>query len=82
MNVARRSLKMQIEKWFGSVSGEALRITRLRASNGGRARCVIVESRRANESRTIVFFLHGNGSWHVYPPRASFLSIGAQSRAA
>jgi hypothetical protein len=73
---------MQIEKWFGSVSGEALRITRLRASNGGRGRCVIVESMQPNESRTIVFFLHGNRSWHVYPPQASFMSMGAQSRAA
>jgi hypothetical protein len=71
---ATSSLRMQIEKWFGSVSRQALRITRISPSSGGRGRCVIVEAIRPNDPQTILFFRHGDGSWCVYPPRAPHLS--------
>jgi hypothetical protein len=81
MDAAKTSLRMQIEKWFGSVSRQALRITRISPSRGGCGRCVIVEA-QPDDSRAIVFFRHGNGSWYVYPPKESHPSMCVYPRAA
>jgi hypothetical protein len=82
MNPIRTSLRVQIEKWFGPVSRQALRITRMGHSSVGGIRCVMVEGVQPNESCTVVFFRHNDGSWRLYPPETPRPSMCTYPRAA
>ncbi|MGU7769313.1 hypothetical protein ACV229_03930 [Burkholderia sp. MR1-5-21] len=70
MGADRISLRMQIDKWFGLDSRKALHIRRIGPANGDGGRCVSVVGPYAQTPLAIVFFLHGDQSWRVYPPEA------------
>jgi len=82
MNAARKSLSMQIHKWFGNAYPRTIHITRTSLTNGGRVRCVTVRATQLDNSLAIAFFRHGDGSWQVYPPQAAHQRMSAYRRAA
>jgi hypothetical protein len=82
MNAARKSLRMQIHKWFGYACARTIHITRTSLPNGGHVRCVTVRATQPGNSLVVAFFRHGDGSWQVYPPQAGHQRMTAYRRAA
>jgi len=82
MNASRKSLSMQIHKWFGSACTKTIHITRTSLPNGWRVRCVTVRATQPDNSIVVAFFRHGDGSWQVYPPQAGHQHMSAYRRAA
>jgi hypothetical protein len=82
MNAARKSLRMQIHKWFGCACAKTIHITRTNLANGGRVCCVTIQATQPDHSLVVAFFRHGDGSWQVYPPQAGHQCMSAHRRTA
>ncbi len=76
MNVRERSLRDVVESWFGSEAARRVRITRFRRARSKPWRHVCIEVERTNGALSLVFFLHDNGSWCVFPPEPRVPAMG------
>jgi hypothetical protein len=68
MVLRERSLRHVVELWLGAVQPGRLRVTRFGRSRGKRWRHVHVEVSRDKGVLGMLFFLHDDGSWCVFPP--------------
>lgn len=74
MDKERKSLRLLIENWFAPTSATPVRLRRL-GTPFGRKRCVCIEVTCRARSVAILFFRHGDGTWHVFPPEAERLAM-------
>jgi hypothetical protein len=70
MDVAEKSLRSMIEKWFMPSSETSLRVSRFGRRQPNRRHCVRVEALRPAGPLAILFFRHDDGAWRVFPPEA------------
>jgi hypothetical protein len=68
MNARSKSLRSMVEKWLAPTPAMPVRITRLRRTHLNRKRSVRVEAYRPAGPLVVLFFLHDDGSWCVFPP--------------
>jgi hypothetical protein len=70
------SLRSLVDKWFAPNSAVPLRVTRFRL-NPTHERYVRIEAKRSSGAVAIFFFLHGDGTWCVFPPEAKRPAMSA-----
>jgi hypothetical protein len=75
MRTERQSLRWAIEKWVNPKLHSAVRAQRLQQDIGRRCPCVRVDLDSSAGPLSIIFFRHGDGAWHVYPPAHRRLSL-------
>jgi hypothetical protein len=63
-----QSLRYQVEKWLAPTT--PVHVTAFGRTRSGRARYVCVETGQPTGSRSLFFFQHKDGYWHVFPPVA------------
>lgn len=68
MNIAERSLRLQVEKWLVPTPSTPVRVTQFGRTSSNQRRYVRVEILRAAGSVGIFFFQHDDGTWCVFPP--------------
>ena len=76
------SLRYQVEKWLTPTT--PVHVTAFGRTRSGRGRYACVETEQPAGSRTLFFFRHDDGCWHVFPPtdetpRMRLLHRGAYS---
>jgi hypothetical protein len=70
------------EKWLSLQPDMQVHITRHAQGQGMRRACVHVTTAGARGEVGMFFFRHDDGSWYIFPPRESRLSMGVLSVAA
>jgi hypothetical protein len=70
MGSGEKCLRTLVSKWFGSSAVATLRVMEFSRTGTDRRRYVRIGAARADESLTIVFFRHDDGSWNVFPAKA------------
>ncbi|WP_354683878.1 hypothetical protein [Cupriavidus necator] len=68
MQAEEKSLRSMVEKWLGCTLTSSLRVADVGRLRDCGSRFVRVESERVTGTLSIVFFRHGDGAWHVFPP--------------
>ncbi|MGF6903767.1 hypothetical protein P3T22_005053 [Paraburkholderia sp. GAS348] len=68
--VNAQSLRFQVEKWFAPGPTVPVRVIEFSRTRLGRRRYVRVRLAppQPDGVRTLYFFRHDDGSWHVFPP--------------
>lgn len=62
-------LRTAVEKWLQPVSPQSIRVTQAGRIGAQRVRFVCIQSDRGSGLPcSLYFFLHGDGSWRVFPP--------------
>ncbi|REE06481.1 hypothetical protein B0G71_8156 [Paraburkholderia sp. BL27I4N3] len=79
MSSVERSLRLLVDKWVGLTP---VRVIRFGRTSSGQRRYVCVEALRSAGALEICFFLHGDGTWYVFPPAVDRPAIGVLRRAA
>ncbi len=79
MNTRDKSLRVVVEKWFGTDPAHRTRVTRSRRASARHWRFVRVESERPSGLLAIVFFRHRDGGWCVFPPSHLWPATGASA---
>jgi hypothetical protein len=82
MGTVHGSLRLLVEKWFGSTPTMPVRVTRFGRLPSTRRRYVCVEIFRPTGTLAIYFFLHDDGTWWVFPPEIKRPAMGVSRRAA
>lgn len=82
MVTVHRSLRLLVEKWFGSTPAMPVRVTQFGRMPSNRRRYVCVEVSRPAGALAIYFFLHDDGTWRVFPPEIERPAMGVSRRAA
>jgi hypothetical protein len=69
-NLNAQSLRFQVEKWLAPGPTVPVRVIEFSRTRSGRRRYVRVrvETTQPGGSRTLFFFRHDDGCWHVFPP--------------
>jgi len=81
MIAARKSLRVQVEKWCAATGATPVRVILFSRYRSPRQRCVCVEAIRAAGSLTLFFFHHGDGAWQVFPPEVARPTMNIYRRA-
>lgn len=82
MGSGDKCLRSLVGKWFGPTAVATVRVMVFsRTSSDGR-RYVRIGTVRPDGHLTIVFFGHDDGSWQVFPAKASTPAMGAYRLAA
>ena len=68
MDTMDESLRLLVEKWFGSNPPIPVQLVRSGCMPSSRRRYAYVQSSGAADPVGIYFFLHDDGSWCVFPP--------------
>jgi hypothetical protein len=71
MDSGEKCLRTLVGKWFGLSAVVTIRVMEFSRTRTGRRRYVRISAARADGSLTIVFFRHDDGSWNVFPAKAS-----------
>ncbi|WP_244145359.1 hypothetical protein [Paraburkholderia mimosarum] len=77
MYASDTSLRAMVEKWLAPAAAVPVRVTRVASTHLRRMRCVKVEAQRAEGAVAILFFLHRDGAWRVFPPEAKYPAMQA-----
>ncbi|MFK4448982.1 hypothetical protein ABH944_009038 [Caballeronia udeis] len=78
MNIAERSLRLQVEKWLVPTPSTPARVTQFSRTRSNQRRFVRVEIiRPAGGLVGIFFFRHDDGTWCVFPPETARLAMRA-----
>jgi hypothetical protein len=77
MNHTAKSLRLLVEKWLAPTPAMPVRVTRFGRTRFSQSRYVRVESQRPEGSIAIFFFRHGDGTWCVFPPQTTRLTMQA-----
>lgn len=78
MNSKASSLHRLVDKWLGPTPAAPARVVRMRREGATPARYVCVEVQRPSGRLSVFFFRHEDGSWCVFPPTHSRLSMSAR----
>jgi hypothetical protein len=62
-----RSLRWNIDKWFGPAHRARIIVTRAQGVKWG-VRCVCIREKDSDSEIVIFLFRHMDGSWSVFPP--------------
>ncbi|PPK46617.1 hypothetical protein B0G57_102212 [Trinickia symbiotica] len=62
-----RSLRWNIDKWFGPACRDRVIVTRAQSARLG-VRCVCVREKDSEREVALFLFRHRDGSWSVAPP--------------
>ncbi|MBN3756439.1 hypothetical protein G3N95_26100 [Paraburkholderia sp. Tr-20389] len=62
-----RSLRWNIDKWFGPACRDRIIVTRAQGARWG-ARYVCVREKDSGNEIALFLFRHMDGSWSVFPP--------------
>ncbi|MDK2662173.1 hypothetical protein QOS04_37510 [Cupriavidus sp. LEh21] len=76
---AERSLRSMVDKWLAPAVANPPRIVCIGRMRDCQNRFVRVECDHLTGTRSIVFFRHGDGSWHVFPPMTRRAALAAYS---
>ncbi|MBC8752265.1 hypothetical protein OKW42_004724 [Paraburkholderia sp. WC7.3d] len=68
MRSVDRSLRLLVEKWIRPTPATPVRVIRFGRIPSSRRRYVCVEALLPAAALVIYFFLHDDGTWHVFPP--------------
>lgn len=68
MRVGEKSLRFLVDKWFGPTSTMPVHVTQFSHTRHDPRRYVRIEAIRSTGILAILFFLHDDGSWYVFPP--------------
>jgi hypothetical protein len=71
MDSGEKCLRTLVDKWFGPSAVMTIRVMEFSRTPTDRTRFVRVGAAHTDGSLTIVFFRHADGSWNVYPAKAS-----------
>ncbi|MFL9913775.1 hypothetical protein [Paraburkholderia sp. RL17-337-BIB-A] len=71
MNSNYVSLRYLVDKWFAPTLSMPARVTQIGRMLATHGRYVRLEGCTSTGPLTIVFFLHHDGSWCVFPPVAA-----------
>jgi hypothetical protein len=77
MNIANRSLRLQVEKWLVPAPSTPVRVTQFSRTRSNQTRFVRVEVLRPAGSVGVFFFRHDDGTWCVFPPETGRLAMRA-----
>ena len=77
MRTLESSLRALVDKWFAPTLATPIRVTRCSRNRADGRRYVRVETERPGGPIALFFFLHGDGTWQVFPPRDECLTIRA-----
>lgn len=77
MNIAERSLRLQVEKWLVPTPSTPIRVTRFSRTRWNQRRYVRVEILRPAGAVGIFFFRHDDGTWCVFPAETGRLAMRA-----
>ncbi|SIO42948.1 hypothetical protein SAMN05444168_5544 [Paraburkholderia phenazinium] len=75
MNVAARSLRLQVEKWLVPTLSTPVRVTRFSRTRSNQRCYVRVEILRPAGSVGLFFFRHDDGAWCVFPPETGRVAM-------
>ena len=67
-NAGNWSLRNQVEKWLAPAPASSVHVTEFGRIRWDRTRYVCVETSSPAGVRMLLFFRHGDGTWHVFPP--------------
>ena len=82
MDSGEKCLRTLVGKWFGPSAVVGIRVMEFSRTGTDRRRYVRIGTALADGSLTIVFFRHDDGSWNVFPAKASRPAMGAYRLAA
>jgi hypothetical protein len=82
MGSGKMCLRSLVAKWFGHSAVVAVRVMEFGRTPSDRRRYVRIGVIRPDEGLTIVFFRHDDGSWNVFPAKASTPAMRAYPLAA
>jgi hypothetical protein len=82
MGSGEKCLRTLVGKWFGPSAVVTIRVMEFGRTRTDRRRYVRIGAARAGESLAIVFFRHDDGSWNVFPAKASRPAMRAYPLAA
>lgn len=82
MDSGKVCLRSLIAKWFGQSAVMTVRVMEFSRTPSDRRRYVRIGLMRPDAGLTIVFFRHDDGSWNVFPAKASTMAMRAYSLAA
>ncbi|CAB3698232.1 hypothetical protein [Trinickia soli] len=69
-----KRLRMVVDKWLAPAPEMSLRVERISAGMQGGHR-VRVEIDGPRGAISLVFFRHGDGAWHVFPPEQAGVTM-------
>ena len=82
MGSGEKCLRTLVGKWFGPSAVVAIRVVEFSRTRTDRRRYVRIGVMRPDGGLTIVFFRHDDGSWNVFPAKASTPAMHAYPLAA
>jgi len=82
MGSGKMCLRSLVAKWFGHSAVVTVRVMEFSRTPSDRRRYVRIGVMRPDGSLTIVFFRHDDGSWNVFPAKASTPAMRAYPLAA
>jgi hypothetical protein len=82
MGSGEKCLRTLVDKWLGPSAVVTIRVMEFSRTRTDRRRYVRIGAARADGSLTIVFFRHDDGSWNVFPAKASTPTMRAYPLAA
>ncbi|MFP3562984.1 hypothetical protein [Paraburkholderia sp. SIMBA_030] len=82
MGSGEMCLRSLVAKWFGHSAVMTVRVVEFSRTPSDRRRYVRIGVVRPDRSLTIVFFRHDDGSWNVFPAKASTPAMRAYPLAA
>ncbi|RQS63569.1 hypothetical protein DID96_29565 [Burkholderia sp. Bp8963] len=82
MGSGEKCLRTLVGKWFGPSALATVRVMEFGRTQTDRRRYVRIGVVRADGGLTIVFFRHEDGSWNVFPAKASTPAMRAYPLAA
>lgn len=82
MGSGEKCLRTLVDKWFGPPSVVTTRVMEFSRTRVDGRRYVRIGAASADGNLTIVFFRHDDGSWNVFPAKASRITMHAYPLAA
>lgn len=76
------SLRLLVNKWFGTTPETPVRIIAFGRLPSNQRRYVCVEALRPTGALVIYFFHHDGGTWRVFPPASERPAMSISQRAA
>ena len=82
MGSSEKCLRTLVDKWFGPPAVVTIRVMEFSRTRTEGRRYVRIGAASADGNLTIVFFRHDDGSWNVFPAKASRVTMRAYPLAA